>query len=100
MNTSPYPTIILWEEPVEGARLLDERRDFVRQYLVLPDHAAEVIALFVARGGSRNRPSRTRTCSMPPNPRRTSWLPRRSGNAASRHSSSCSTISSTGHGPA
>ena len=48
MDTDPFPTIVPWDEPVEGARLLDELRDFVRQYLVLPDHAAEVIALFVA----------------------------------------------------
>src|SRR6266699_2798857 len=48
MDTDPFPIIEPWDEPVEGARLLDELRDFIRQYVVLPDHAAEVLALFVA----------------------------------------------------
>ena len=47
-ETDPFPTIEPWDEPVEGARLLDELRDLIRQYVVLPDHAAEVLALFVA----------------------------------------------------
>ena len=30
MDADPFPTIVPWDEPVEGARLLDELRDFVR----------------------------------------------------------------------
>jgi hypothetical protein len=48
MEIKTFPTIVPWDEPVEGARLLDEIADFIRQYMALPDHAAEILALFVA----------------------------------------------------
>jgi putative DNA primase/helicase len=36
-----------WPEPVDGAELLDLIESTFRRFLILPDHAAEVIALFV-----------------------------------------------------
>ncbi len=35
-----------WTDPVDGAALLDEIRAYYERYLVLPDHAAEALALW------------------------------------------------------
>ena len=42
-QTSPKP----WEEPVDGLELLDELRDTFTRHLILPDHAAPTLALWV-----------------------------------------------------
>lgn len=34
-----------WEQPVDGAALLDEIITELRRYLILPEHAAEAMAL-------------------------------------------------------
>lgn len=36
-----------WEEPVEGATLLDEIESLLLRYVVLPEHAAPVVALWI-----------------------------------------------------
>jgi hypothetical protein len=41
--TDPEP----WDEPVDGAAWLEDVMTLLRSYLVLPDHAAEAIALWV-----------------------------------------------------
>ena len=43
----PFPAIEPWDQPVAGAELLDDLAALVCQYLVLPEHAAKVIALWV-----------------------------------------------------
>ena len=42
-QTSPEP----WEEPVDGEELLNELRDTFTRHLILPEHAAPTLALWV-----------------------------------------------------
>jgi hypothetical protein len=40
------PMVEPWPEPVNGAHLLDDIRDAVKRYIVLPDGSAEILALW------------------------------------------------------
>jgi hypothetical protein len=42
-----FPEVRAWEEPVDGATLLNELRDCLLRYVVLPPGAAEILALWI-----------------------------------------------------
>jgi hypothetical protein len=42
-----FPEVRAWEEPVDGAALLNELRALVLSYVVLPPGAAEILALWI-----------------------------------------------------
>lgn len=46
-TTEPAPALDPWEDPVDGAALLDALVALLPHYVVLPEHAAEAIALWL-----------------------------------------------------
>lgn len=47
-DPDPFPAVEPWTEAVDGAAVLDSVCSLLAEYMVLPDHAAEAIALWVA----------------------------------------------------